>query len=297
MFTTTLLFASLAGSAYAHVAAFAPGMFCRVSPCMRQSLNALLVRPDTNFLSSQGGNNPAVNDQDTNIAVNPLYNLPYSKWWMQADRGCDLAPPPAGEYLILPAGGSFTVELAVNQAFTTLSWGGTRTTTWPDGGNHPDDWHGPDVGEGCLSNNPDQEGGALHTHNETTAAGTAWAISYESDIANVRLDNLVVFTTLEHTPFRRLATYQVPKDLPACPPGGCYCAWLWVPKGCKPSSKTDFLQSSADIPFHKAANRTCTCKTTSAKSPAALQRRSFRHRNHPSIVVMTRASASRVRSR
>ncbi|KAK3399535.1 hypothetical protein B0T20DRAFT_200319 [Sordaria brevicollis] len=208
MLTTAILFTSLAGSAYAHVAAFAPGMFCR------------------------GGNNPAVNDQDTNIAVNPLYNLPFSQWWMQADRGCNLAPPPAGEYLNLPAGGAFTVELAVNQAFTTLSWGGSRTTAWPDGGNHPDDWHGPDVGEGCLSDNPGGEGGALHTHNETTAAGTAWAISYEADIANVRLDNLVVFTTLEHTPFRRLATYQVPKDLPPCPPGGCYCAWLWVPKGC-----------------------------------------------------------------
>lgn len=152
---------------------------------------------------------------------------------MQADRGCDLAPPPAGEYLNLPAGGSFTVELAVNQAKTTLSYGGSGTTAWPDGDNHPDDWHGPEVGEGCLSNNPDGEGGALYTYNETIAAGTAWAISYESDIANVRLDSLVVFTTLEHTPFRRLATYQVPKELPSCPPGGCYCAWLWVPKGCE----------------------------------------------------------------
>jgi hypothetical protein len=33
------------------------------------------------------------------------------------------------------------------------------------------------------------------------------------------------------TPWKRLATYEVP-DLPACPVGGCTCAWLWVPKGC-----------------------------------------------------------------
>jgi hypothetical protein len=33
------------------------------------------------------------------------------------------------------------------------------------------------------------------------------------------------------TPWKRLTTYQVP-DLPACPEGGCTCAWLWVPKGC-----------------------------------------------------------------
>src|ERR1700712_5350451 len=36
---------------------------------------------------------------------------------------------------------------------------------------------------------------------------------------------------MKSTPWKRLATFQVP-DLPACPPGGCHCAWLWVPKGC-----------------------------------------------------------------
>lgn len=30
------------------------------------------------------------------------------------------------------------------------------------------------------------------------------------------------------TPWKRIATYQVPQDLPACPEGGCHCAWLWV---------------------------------------------------------------------
>lgn len=72
------------------------------------------------------------------------------------------------------------------------------------------------------------------------AAGTVFAISYESDITRVTEKNLVVFTvkyqyvicfhayTLSHTsistPFKLLATYDVP-DLPACPPGGCHCVW------------------------------------------------------------------------
>lgn len=72
----------------------------------------------------------------------------------------------------------------------------------------------------------------MHTHNQSTTAGTAWAISYESDISKVTMENLVVFSVLEHTPWKRIATYDVPKDLPACPEGGCYCAWLWVPDGC-----------------------------------------------------------------
>ena len=44
---------------------------------------------------------------------------------------------------------------------------------------------------GCLSD------GALHASNRSTTAGTAFAISYESDLSKVTIENLVVFTTLE----------------------------------------------------------------------------------------------------
>jgi hypothetical protein len=36
----------------------------------------------------------------------------------------------------------------------------------------------------------------LHTRSESMAAGTAWAISYQSDLSAVTMENLVVFTTL-----------------------------------------------------------------------------------------------------
>ena len=51
-------------------------------------------------------------------------------------------PPPPGVFLELPAGGQFTVELANNQAFTTLSYGGSKVSDWPDGSRHPEDWQG-----------------------------------------------------------------------------------------------------------------------------------------------------------
>ena len=72
----------------------------------------------------------------------------------------------------------------------------------------------------------------MHVQNQSAAQGTAFAISYESELERVTLENLVVFSVAEHTPWKRLATYEVPGDLPACPEGGCTCAWLWVPKGC-----------------------------------------------------------------
>ncbi|CAG9947447.1 unnamed protein product [Clonostachys rosea f. rosea IK726] len=46
------------------------------------------------------------------------------------------------------------------------------------------------------------------------------------------MDNLVVFSVRYHTPWKRLTSYDVPADLPECPPEGCYCAWLWIPDGC-----------------------------------------------------------------
>ncbi|KIX03945.1 uncharacterized protein Z518_07498 [Rhinocladiella mackenziei CBS 650.93] len=201
----TFILAALALSrvALAHIAAFAKGMYC------------------------ENGTDPANPNVNSNAPVSPLYELNQEDWWFQHDRGCDKVPPPEGIFLELPAGGSFDVELADNQAFTTLSYNGKYTTEWPDGGDHPEDWHGGSVDEGCI-----QDGGYMHVQNQSMAQGTAFAIAYESDLGAISLEDLVVFTVLEHTPWKRAATYQVPAAMPACPEGGCTCAWLWVPRGC-----------------------------------------------------------------
>jgi len=181
----------------AHVAPFAKGMYCRNGPQSSEDLNSYKI-------------------------VYPLYQHKFEEWWMHHVDDCDQYPPPDGEFLDLPAGGSFTVEMGSNRAKTSLSYGGQYTSDWPDGGHYPDDYH---RSECIISPN-------LHTENQSMAAGTAFAISYHSDIKAVTQDNLVVFTVLDHTPWKRLATYQVPAALPACPPGGCHCAWGWVPNGC-----------------------------------------------------------------
>lgn len=90
-----------------------------------------------------GGPDLSTDNANTNTAVGPLYNLTHEKWWFQHDRGCDAAPPAHGDILQLPAGGTFTVELAHNRAQTTLSYDGKYTSEWPDGKEHPEDWAGP----------------------------------------------------------------------------------------------------------------------------------------------------------
>lgn len=159
---------ALVAAAQAHTVAWTKGMYC------------------------SGGPDLSTVNLNTNTAVWPLWNLTKQEWWFQHERGCDTAPPMDGEILELPAGGRFTVELAHNRAQTTLSYDGQYASVWPDGKDHPEDWAGPGSPPECI-----QDDGAMHTNNQSMAAGTAFAISYHSDLAEVTIENLAVFTVLE----------------------------------------------------------------------------------------------------
>lgn len=97
MRSSVFLIAALAAPADAHIAAWANGMYCKSS------------------------NITGTDNSYTDTAVNPLYQKASSDWWFQHYQGCDAAPPSDGEFLKLPAGGSFTVELAHKRVQTTLS--------------------------------------------------------------------------------------------------------------------------------------------------------------------------------
>ena len=150
---------------------------------------------------------------NNNLPVAPMIDLTKKDWWFQHDRGCDKAPPPNGEYLELPAGGSFTVQIAGNRAYTTF--GSDKNFNGYYGGRQ--DIQKSDTG--CIIS-PN-----LHIKNQTTAPGTVFAISYQNSIDKVTPSNLVVFTVRAKTPWQRVTSYSVPRDLPPCPSGGCTCAW------------------------------------------------------------------------
>lgn len=196
LFVATVL--SFLGHVSAHVGPWAKGMYCLNGPQTAVNLNSDAI-------------------------VQPLFQLPFKDWWFHHVNQCDEFPPPAGEFLELPAGRSVMVELATNRAKTSLSYNGQYASEWLDGANYPENYS---KSPGCITT-PN-----IHTQNESMAAGTAFAISYTSDIKKVTPENLVVFSVRYKTPWKRVVYYDVPADMPACPEGGCICAWGWVPNGC-----------------------------------------------------------------
>ncbi|KDR82083.1 hypothetical protein GALMADRAFT_60209 [Galerina marginata CBS 339.88] len=197
------------GAAHAHLAAFHKGMYCINGPSNTPDLNSYAI-------------------------VYPLYQLNFNDWWFHHVNGCDQYPPADGDFLEIPAGGTFTVEIASNRGKTSLSFNGQYTSEWPDGSTYPEDYvlsrPFPSFPHICPCLIIDRR--SVHAQNQSRAAGTAFAISYHSDIKQVTPDNLAVFTVRYNTPWKRILTYDVPANMPACPAGGCICAWGWVPNGC-----------------------------------------------------------------
>ncbi|KIM49751.1 hypothetical protein M413DRAFT_59720 [Hebeloma cylindrosporum] len=200
----TLLSASLLLGANAHLAAWHKGMYC---------LNG----------------NTGASDLNSYSIVTPLYQLNFNDWWFHHINGCDNFPPADGDHIDLPAGGTFSVEIGSNRAKTSLSYGGRDMSDWPDGNHYPEDYV---LSFNIFTPRYHLIFAAVHAQNRSRAAGTAFAISYQSDIKKVTPDNLVVFTVRYNTPWKRVLVYDVPANMPPCPPGGCICAWGWVPNGC-----------------------------------------------------------------
>ena len=59
-------------------------------------------------------------------------------------------------------------------------------------------------------------------------AGSAFAIAYKSDINDVGLEDMVVFSVNQTCVWSRFTEFSVPARMPPCPNGKCICAWFWI---------------------------------------------------------------------
>lgn len=62
----------------------------------------------------------------------------------------------------------------------------------------------------------------------TKFGGTALAIAYTSDVSALQPNDMTVISVVQQSVWTRAISYDIPADLPACPPGGCLCTWNWI---------------------------------------------------------------------
>ncbi|KAA1467091.1 hypothetical protein DENSPDRAFT_769671 [Dentipellis sp. KUC8613] len=145
-----------------------------------------------------------------NRPQDPLINLPFNSWWF---HGFLDKPPNPGDVFQLPAGGTAHTELACDKGLTsfynTSAGGDVRDKSNPD---YP-----------CAGQPLSQ----FHTTGESDLGGCALAIAYESDATKVQPEDFAVFSVNQTCVWTLHTDFQVPAAMPACPEGGCTCAWFW----------------------------------------------------------------------
>ncbi|KAK7691012.1 hypothetical protein QCA50_006115 [Cerrena zonata] len=144
-----------------------------------------------------------------NRPVIPLQDMSFDKWWFHGHLDY---PPNDGDFFELPAGGTAMSELSCDKGATS------EYSSSPGGkAGYPTDYP-------C----PGQPLSQFHTTGENDLGGCALSIAYKSDVRSVTPEDLVVFSVNQKCVWNLNTAFQVPANMPACPEGGCICAWHWI---------------------------------------------------------------------
>ncbi|TRM67874.1 hypothetical protein BD626DRAFT_626261 [Schizophyllum amplum] len=147
-----------------------------------------------------------------NRPVVPLKYMNFSTWWFHGHLDY---PPNDGDFFELPAGKSATAEIACTKGATSFE------ATVDSGG---DVRHADNVNDVC----PGKPMIEYHTTGIDNVKGCALSIAYKSDVSNVTQDDFTVFSVNQTCVWTRFTEFEVPERMPACPEGGCICAWHWI---------------------------------------------------------------------
>ncbi|KAI0636238.1 hypothetical protein C8Q77DRAFT_1052406 [Trametes polyzona] len=173
-----------------------------------------------------------------NRPVAPLQDMTFDQWWF---HGHLQYPPNPGDVFQLPAGKPATTELACNKG----------ATTWFNSS------EGGDIRQG-NSPCPNSPPSSFHTTGIDDVKGCALAIAYEPDVNKIQPEDFVVFSVNQTCVWNRFTDFQVPARMPACPEGGCHCAWFWIHSPDSGSEqiymngfKCDITGASSTVPLAK----------------------------------------------
>ena len=146
-----------------------------------------------------------------NRPVVPIKNMNFQQWWFHGHLD---HPPNAGDFFELPAGKPATAQIACNK-------GATDFFASSEGGDIRDPNNLDDV---C----PKSPTTAYHTNGFDDLEGCALAITYKSDVNQVKPEDFTVFSVNQTCVWTRHTEFQVPERMPACPDEGCICAFFWI---------------------------------------------------------------------
>ena len=150
-----------------------------------------------------------------NRPVSPLQEYTFDQWWFHGHLDY---PPNEGDIFELPAGQPVTTQVACDKGATTFFAS--------DPGGNIQDGDNPCPGSPIA---------AIHTTGFDDLKGCALAITYKSNVSDVQPEDFTVFSVNQTCVWNRFTDFQVPERMPACPPGGCICAWFWIHSVCLPT--------------------------------------------------------------
>ncbi|KAG5650519.1 hypothetical protein H0H81_011950 [Sphagnurus paluster] len=142
----------------------------------------------------------------------PLKNRTFNDWWFHGHLNFT---PNAGDIFELPAGMPATAEIACNK---------NATSYFATANNGTDARNATNPNDVC----PGKNSTAYHTLGKDDLGGCALAIAYNSNATEVAPSDFTVFSVNQTCVFTRFTDFQVPARMPACPPGGCTCAFFWI---------------------------------------------------------------------
>ncbi|GAA5872986.1 hypothetical protein JCM16303_006904 [Sporobolomyces ruberrimus] len=139
----------------------------------------------------------------------------FDDWWFRGPSYRALKPQ-SNVASQLPAGGSFTMEVACHVAWTSYGWATTEPGSALDAcpGDNAGPYHAGDPNSMEID--------------ESLISGCALAIADVENIEDVTMDNLVVFSTNQNCIRQKETTFQIPAKMPKCTGSNCICSWHWL---------------------------------------------------------------------
>ncbi|KAF7796010.1 hypothetical protein EIP86_007179 [Pleurotus ostreatoroseus] len=134
----------------------------------------------------------------------------FDQWWFHGHLDY---PPHADDFMEFPAGGTATMQVSCDKGYTDYY------ASAPGGDNR-------DLNSNLAC--PGQPTTAIHANNIEDVTGCAIAIAYKSDVNDVQPEDFAIFTTNHTCPWYLNTNFDIPAGMPACPEGGCICAWFWI---------------------------------------------------------------------